>query len=29
MPLTVTTVIKIQEYTGVKEGNNEMQEYKC
>jgi hypothetical protein len=29
MPLIVTTVIKTQEYTRVKEGNNEMQEYKC
>jgi len=27
-PLIVTTEIKTQEYTRVKEGNNEMQEYK-
>ena len=28
MPLIVTTEIKTQEYTRVKEGNNEIQEYK-
>jgi hypothetical protein len=28
MSLTVTTETKTQEYTRVKEGNNEIQEYK-